>query len=220
MNTDARQQPLSAQAALVECYAALHASEDGQLQTLTQKLLSDPHIGERYNMAGHLTGSIYIVNPELTRVLMIDHISSGKVLQPGGHLDAGESPVQGAMREAVEETGIGRAEFRTLDALGPMGGLFDIDTHAIAARPAKGEGAHVHHDFAFLRIVDEQTSLVAQAVEVGGMRWLDMDDVARMDNSRHQRVAQKIKVLAQASLDSSPEEESPGAERRRKPTMP
>lgn len=194
-------------ASLLDRYSELHPSEAGSLTALADKLGADPDICLRSNMAGHLTGSVYIVNPQLTRVLMIDHLSTGKILQPGGHLDQGETVVQGALRETVEETGIEPGSFRVLDALAAVDGLIDIDTHAIAARPLKGEGPHVHHDFAFLRIAEEDASLLtAQVAEVAGLRWMDMEDVATMGNNRHERVIGKIRVLAKASLNSSPDE--------------
>ncbi|MFM7685673.1 MAG: GNAT family N-acetyltransferase [Actinomycetota bacterium] len=54
----------------------------------------------------HVTGSAIVVTTDRTRVLLHKHKRLGLWLQPGGHIDPGELPWQGALREAVEETGL------------------------------------------------------------------------------------------------------------------
>lgn len=54
----------------------------------------------------HVTGSAIVVTTDRSRVLLHKHKRLGLWLQPGGHIDPGELPWQGALREAVEETGL------------------------------------------------------------------------------------------------------------------
>ncbi|WP_047573085.1 NUDIX domain-containing protein, partial [Pseudomonas syringae] len=66
--------------------------------------------------------------------LLIHHAALGIWVQPGGHVDPGESPVLAALRELLEETGvIGELLLQR---------IFDIDIHAIPANPRKGEPDH------------------------------------------------------------------------------
>lgn len=51
------------------------------------------------------TATLYIFNPERTRVLLIKHPKLGKWLPAGGHMEPGELPHETALREAFEETG-------------------------------------------------------------------------------------------------------------------
>ena len=52
----------------------------------------------------HVTGSAFIVGPR--GIVLLRHRRLGIWVQPGGHVDAGETPWDGARREAVEETGL------------------------------------------------------------------------------------------------------------------
>ena len=54
----------------------------------------------------HVTASAIVVSDDGRRVLLHRHKRLGIWLQPGGHIDAGETPWQGAQREAHEETGL------------------------------------------------------------------------------------------------------------------
>jgi 8-oxo-dGTP pyrophosphatase MutT (NUDIX family) len=53
------------------------------------------------------TATAYIVKEN--QVLLHFHKKLGKWLPPGGHLEEGETPPECAIREAKEETSVGRA---------------------------------------------------------------------------------------------------------------
>jgi 8-oxo-dGTP pyrophosphatase MutT (NUDIX family) len=82
----------------------------------------------------HVTGSAIVVGPRGT--VLHWHKRVGGWMQPGGHVDAGETPWQAALRETLEETG--------LPVRHPDGGpqLVHLDVH-----PA---GPHVHLDLRYL----------------------------------------------------------------------
>ena len=91
---------------------------------------------------GHFTASAFVVNHARTKTILIQHPKYHFWVQPGGHIEAGETPAQAGLREAQEETGLHQL------TLHPA--LFDIDIHPI---PAKGnEPAHEHFDLRFLVI--------------------------------------------------------------------
>lgn len=52
----------------------------------------------------HVTASAVVVGPRGT--VLHRHRLLGRWLQPGGHLEAGESPPEAAVREVAEETGL------------------------------------------------------------------------------------------------------------------
>jgi 8-oxo-dGTP pyrophosphatase MutT (NUDIX family) len=83
----------------------------------------------------HVTGSAIVLGPR--GVLLHRHKRLGLWLQPGGHLDSGETPWDAAQRETFEETGL---------AARPDGGgarLVHVDVHA-------GGRWHVHLDLRYL----------------------------------------------------------------------
>jgi 8-oxo-dGTP pyrophosphatase MutT (NUDIX family) len=52
----------------------------------------------------HVTGSGFVLGRR--GIVLLHHLKFAMWLQPGGHVDAGETPWQAARREVVEETGL------------------------------------------------------------------------------------------------------------------
>ncbi|MFO1062876.1 MAG: NUDIX domain-containing protein [Pirellulales bacterium] len=104
----------------------------------------------RDNFVGHITVGSVVLHPDGDRFLTLDHLTLGRRLPPGGHIDAGDADTLAAIeREICEETGISRSDIVLInqdqDPLLP----FDIDTHPIPASVKKNEPAHHHHDFRY-----------------------------------------------------------------------
>ena len=93
---------------------------------------------------GHITSSAAVLNPFGTKILLIDHVALKRWLVPGGHCEGG-ALLESATREVEEETGAMNAAPNPW--LATHGIPLDIDSHGIPPNPAKGGGAHVHHDF-------------------------------------------------------------------------
>lgn len=83
----------------------------------------------------HVTASAILVSDDRRRVLLHRHKRLGLWLQPGGHIDAGESPWVAATREAREETGL-PAELAD-------DSLLHVDVHP-------GPRGHTHLDLRYL----------------------------------------------------------------------
>lgn len=54
----------------------------------------------------HYCASAFIINPYDKKILLVKHSGYDKYLQPGGHIEPGETPEEAAIREVYEETGI------------------------------------------------------------------------------------------------------------------
>jgi 8-oxo-dGTP pyrophosphatase MutT (NUDIX family) len=108
----------------------------------------------------HVTGSAIVIGPR--GVVLLQHKRLGFWLQPGGHVDVGESPSEAALREAREETGL---EVRFVSGGEPR--LVHVDVHA-------GGRGHTHLDLRYL--VDggsaDPTPPADESQEVG---WFDWD---------------------------------------------
>lgn len=87
----------------------------------------------------HVTGSAIVTGPR--GVVLLRHKRLGLWLQPGGHVDPGETPWAGALREAREETGLDV----TFVSTGPDGvpPLVHVDVHP-------GGRGHTHLDLRYL----------------------------------------------------------------------
>lgn len=88
----------------------------------------------------HVTGSAIVVGPR--GVLLLKHKRLGIWLQPGGHIDPGETPWSAALREAQEETGLDVSFWGPLDDDG-IPELIHVDVHA-------GGRGHTHLDTRYL----------------------------------------------------------------------
>lgn len=119
---------------------------------------------------GHFTASAFVLHPSEPKVALVHHAKIRKWVQPGGHIDPGETPEGAARREVLEEIGLG-----DLASLGS--GLFDIDIHAFPGGVGSDPG-HLHFDLrmAYRSLQDEMTpnSEVLEAVwvplaEAGGI---------------------------------------------------
>ncbi len=189
--------PMNARAqALLELaqYRSLFPEEADDLAALGEQLEHDPgDIVSRKNMRGHITTSAFILDESAMKVLLIHHRLYNRWLPPGGHYEAGELWTS-ALREAVEETGIRHAQLH--DWSQAQGCPVDIDTHRIAARAAKGEPAHFHHDFAYLLRGDSRQPLVAQLEEVLDARWVSLAVAVELGEGRLRRIIGKLAHLA------------------------
>lgn len=127
-------------AAALAGYRHRHPGE-GAVVDLFEALLADPGpVYERRRLAGHFTGSAWLVDRTGERVLLTHHRKLGRWLQLGGHADGAPDLAAVALKEAMEESGL-------VDlAVEPE--IFDLDRHAI---PARGEvPEHWHYDVRFV----------------------------------------------------------------------
>jgi len=140
-------------------------------------------------LSGHVTGSAFIVDPGLNRTLLVHHRKLGKWLQPGGHCDPGETALEAAIREALEETGVSAA------ALSPTL-LFDIDIHAIPARP--DAPAHLHYDARYMLVAEPGATSVSH--ESHAVEWVSMEEALHRNPEQSiARMIAKAKALSVAT---------------------
>ena len=130
-------------------------------------LIGSDHAYQRTHLPGHLTGSVWIVNSNRTKVLLVHHVNLSKWLQPGGHADGDENIMRVALREAEEETGLKR-----LSLVSPN--IFDLDIHTIPKRNHFAE--HLHYDVRFLVQADETEQIVVSE-ESHDVKWIPLIDL-------------------------------------------
>lgn len=148
---------------------------------LSRKILDSENPLSRSNPLGHITASGLVIKDD--KALLIFHPYIKQWFQPGGHIDDGELPIEAAIREVYEETGILCEP--TEGRLDPI----DIDLHEIPANPKKGEGTHLHIDLLFLlQVIEERES-----PEDIQKAWVPFKEITSL---RIQRALQKLQDQA------------------------
>ena len=126
-----------------------------------------PDVFSRAHLAGHFTGSAWVVSRDGERALLLHHAKLDRWLQPGGHADGDFDLAAVALREAEEETG--------LPGLVVESGIFDLDRHGIPARGAEPE--HQHWDVRYVvRCSSDETPRLNS--ESRAFAWRPIDELA------------------------------------------
>ena len=153
------------------------ATTNSSFKTVCDLVLSSKNPYSRSTKQGHITASGLVIKDG--KALLILHPYIKQWFQPGGHIDDGEEPIQAAIREVFEETGV------VCESLNGFLEPVDIDLHEIPENPNKGEGAHLHIDLLFaMRVIEEQES--PEGIEKA---WVPFDQIT---SPRIKRALQKL----------------------------
>jgi 8-oxo-dGTP pyrophosphatase MutT (NUDIX family) len=167
----------------LEAYKLINAKESDTTNQFLRFIASHQDAFMRSCAPGHITGSALVVDPSMTMTLLVHHRKLEKWLQPGGHIEAGETALQAAMREAFEETGVPAIPYAP-------GQIFDIDIHAIPDRP--DTPAHYHYDVRFLLVAQPGQTTVSH--ESHAVEWVRFDEALRRNPEES-----IVRMLAKAS---------------------
>ncbi len=184
---------------LYEKYITTHANDAASLKLLAEQLdQSDQDITSRKNFVGHVTASAFVINKHTRQVLLLQHKSLGKLLQPGGHIDDSDnSPLEATLREVEEETGLKSEDLLLQPVLRRYPDVpFHIDSHYIPENPRKKEPGHYHHDFRYL-YVTEKSDVNIDLNESNGFQWIDWDIF--VDDPHFTTVVDRIEGLLEPS---------------------
>lgn len=140
---------------------------------------------------GHLTASAFILNQSHDKILLTLHRKLGKWMQLGGHLEGEKDLLAGALREAVEESGL--KEFKVL-----VPEPFDCDVHGIPARPQAQppEPAHDHYDVRFLIASAEPEENILISDESSDLKWFSLDEALKLTQNEESMQRPLKKIMA------------------------
>lgn len=157
----------------------------------------------------HHTATAYVVSQGKTLLLWHPHLRMW--LPPGGHLEPGEDPVQAAVREAFEESGL-RVEVMA----GPP--LLAVDAPRVLPAPAviliedivrPDQPFHQHIDHVYFTRAAEPVDFAA-VIPHGECRWFTADDLAEAfslvaPDGTLVQVAEDVRLLGLRSLAAASE---------------
>jgi len=131
---------------------------------LSQFCASEPQAFDRNPETSHVTGSAFVLSPDLGSVLLTHHRKLDRWLQLGGHCDGIADVAFVALKEAYEESGLSR--------IAPLSErVFDVDIHEIPANA--NEPAHLHYDVRYLFRAD--AGEISPSDESHALEWVPLD---------------------------------------------
>lgn len=147
----------------------------------------------RENSTAHITSSGFVVNPALSKVLLVYHNLRKTWSWAGGHADGEENLLQVAAREVREETGVKKLillsqEIATLD-------IFPVERHV---KNGEQISPHLHFSVSYCFICDENQPLQKKVDENSAVGWFPLEyfsekHFSREDNAVYQKCIHKLK---------------------------
>jgi 8-oxo-dGTP diphosphatase len=144
------------------------------------------------SIRSHYVATGYIYDQEHARFLLVQHKKLGKWLAPGGHLEEGEEPHTGALREVWEEIG---SQGRIIDVLATprvatpsvpqLPSPFCILAETIPASSREGE--HIHIDFIYVVEIDPEQTLQLSEAEILRTQWFTIAEIDELDTFENVR---------------------------------
>lgn len=108
-----------------------------------------PHIHDLYDF----TASAFILHPTQPKILLLKHKKIGKWLQPGGHIELNENPLQALHHELEEETGLAPADYEIIEPANqpqPVGGTNSVLPLPFYLNEHNFNKTHKHIDMSYL----------------------------------------------------------------------
>ena len=153
-------------------------------------------------MHNHYVATGYVYDRNRDSFLLILHKKFGKWLPPGGHLNKGEEPHKGVLRELLEETGL---QGRIIDLLGTP----EVGTSATAQLPSPfcilyenitselEHEAHMHIDFVYVVEVNSSRPHNLCTKEVALATWISSENIDQTDTFENvKRVCRTISSIS------------------------
>lgn len=168
--------------ATLQEYLQRHPKEARALAEPERLLSQGPDCASRQTFPAHTTVGALLVRDG--KILLVEHRAYGILLQPGGHLEPGDSTLPGAaLRELAEETGIDPGSVSCVSEL-PVCAEYG----QVPARPEKGEPSHWHLDFGYVFTTDGDIGRIQES-EVTNAGWYPLAEAEHLVGWRIGRAA-------------------------------
>ncbi len=155
----------------IEKYNPANEQEACDREMMLKFMAGNPDCLLRKNGIAHFTTSVWTVNKERTKTLMVYHNIYDSWSWVGGHADGEEDLCSVAMRELQEETGVGNATLISRD-------IFSLETITVNGHMRKGiyVPGHLHFNVTYLAEADESEKLVVNEAENQAVKWFSFED--------------------------------------------
>ena len=158
----------------IERYRPVNEQEAQDQAVMLRYILDHRDYLERENKVAHFTASIWTVNPQRSKTLMVYHNIYHSWSWIGGHADGEENLAAVALRELREETGVSHASLVNRD-------IFSLEVLTVEGHEKKGlyVPSHLHMNVTYLAEADEREALVVNEEENQAVRWFSFEDALK-----------------------------------------
>lgn len=126
-------------------------------------------------MRRHFCASVFVINPENKKILLIMHKKNHKWTQPGGHIDDDETPEEAALREVYEETGL------RVSLLGERFPREDDFIRPLGIQRNRHSDGNTHVDIIYAAVPNNEVNPVINAEEESAVRWFSREELDYID---------------------------------------
>ena len=153
----------------------MNAQEECDKEQMLQFMRDHNNYLERKNQIAHFTASVWTVNKERTKTLMVHHNLYNSWSWIGGHADGMEDLCGVALRELQEETGVKHARLVSES-------IISLETLTVDGHMRKGVWvpSHLHFNITYLAEADEDEILIAQEDENSAVQWWSFEDALKV----------------------------------------
>lgn len=154
----------------IKNYAATNEQEERDKEQMLAYMESNENCLTRENAVAHFSTSIWTVNNDHTKTLMVYHSIYNSWSWIGGHADGMENLREVALRELQEETGVKNARLVSDE-------IFSIETLTVDGHIKKGVyvPSHLHFNVTYLAEADETEVLVVKEDENQAVKWFTFE---------------------------------------------
>lgn len=158
----------------IKNYIPTNEQEERDKEAMLQYIVKNPDYLERSNLIAHFTASIWTVNKQRTKTLMVYHNIYNSWSWIGGHADGIEDLRSVAMRELQEETGVAHANIVSKD-------IFSLESLTVDGHFKKGiyVPSHLHLNITYLAEADENETLIVNADENQAVKWFTFEEALK-----------------------------------------
>lgn len=163
----------------IKNYKPANQQEEHDKEIMLQYMMCNDNYLERENKIVHFTTSIWTVNKERTKTLMVYHNIYDSWSWIGGHADGVEDLRSVALRELQEETGVRKASLVSTE-------IFSLEIITVDGHEKKGSyvPSHLHMNITYLAEADENEELIVNEAENRGVKWWSFEDALKVPKER------------------------------------
>ncbi len=152
---------------------------------------------DRENQFAHFTASMWTLNKEHTKTLMVHHNQFQTWSWIGGHADGMEDLCEVALKELKEETSVKNPKVISK-------GIFSLETLTVNGHVKKGiwVPGHIHFNLTYLAEVNEHEQIEPQIGENTAVQWCTFEEALKesketwMIETVYKKLIEKSKYIA------------------------